>query len=94
MPRKVGMLFSGTVAAQNLLDPVHFGTLVVLNLSIGLATPPVGVCLFVACAIGDTTLSKVIPVLVPYLIACIIVLILITYIPEISTFIPHSIMGS
>jgi C4-dicarboxylate transporter DctM subunit len=75
------------------LDPIHFGTVVVLNLSIGLATPPVGVCLFVACAIGNTTLSNVLRALLPFLLACLVVLGLITYIPELSTFIPRSLWG-
>jgi C4-dicarboxylate transporter DctM subunit len=73
------------------MDPVHFGTIFILNLSIGLATPPVGVCLFVACALEKLELSDVLSSLIPFLIACIIVLMLVTYIPAISTQIPNSI---
>ena len=41
------------------IDPVHFGTIIVINLSIGLATPPVGVCLFIACGIAKEPIEKV-----------------------------------
>jgi C4-dicarboxylate transporter DctM subunit len=75
------------------MDPVHFGTIVVLNLSIGLATPPVGVCLFVGCAIGKTSLSEVMPALLPFLLACLLVLALVTFIPELSTWIPNQVFS-
>ena len=75
------------------MDPVHFGTIVVLNLSIGLATPPVGVCLFVACALGETSISDVVPALLPFLVVCLVVLGLVTYMPEFSTFIPSHVLG-
>jgi len=75
------------------LDPVHFGTIFILNLSIGLATPPVGVCLFVGCAIGNISLSDVIPALVPFLLACLVVLVLVIFIPGLSTVIPYSVFA-
>jgi C4-dicarboxylate transporter DctM subunit len=61
------------------VDPLHFGVILVLNLVIGLTTPPVGVCLFVACALGQTTLEKLSRAILPFLVASIAVLIICTY---------------
>jgi C4-dicarboxylate transporter DctM subunit len=76
------------IALQLGMDPIHFGAITVLAIAIGLFTPPVGVCLFVACGLGETTVSEVIGALVPFLIASIIVLLLVTFIPELSLLIP------
>lgn len=70
------------------MDPVHFGVMAVLNLMIGLTTPPVGVCLFVASEIAETPLKKVIKALFPYLACNLIVLLLVAYIPQISLWLP------
>lgn len=61
------------------VDPLHFGVILVLNLVIGLTTPPVGVCLFVACALGNTTLERLSRAILPFLLASIAVLIICTY---------------
>jgi C4-dicarboxylate transporter DctM subunit len=61
------------------VDPLHFGVILVLNLVIGLTTPPVGVCLFVACALGQTTLERLSRAILPFLLASIAVLIICTY---------------
>ena len=61
------------------VDPLHFGVILVLNLVIGLTTPPVGVCLFVACAIGQTNLERLSRAILPFLVASIAVLIICTY---------------
>lgn len=61
------------------VDPLHFGVILVLNLVIGLTTPPVGVCLFVACAIGQTNLERISRAILPFLVASIAVLIICTY---------------
>ena len=61
------------------VDPLHFGVILVLNLVIGLTTPPVGVCLFIACSIGRTNLERLSRAIVPFLLASIAVLILCTY---------------
>jgi C4-dicarboxylate transporter DctM subunit len=61
------------------VDPLHFGVILVLNLVIGLTTPPVGVCLFVACALGNTTLERLSRAIFPFLLASIAVLIICTY---------------
>ena len=70
------------------MDPIHFGLMTVLNLSIGMATPPVGITLFVSCAIAKVSIAEVTRSLMPFLLACIAVLGLIIFIPELSTFIP------
>ena len=70
------------------IDPLHFATFAVLNLMIGLTTPPVGVCMFVCANIARLPLAPVIRALVPYLITNIIVLLLVSYIPWISTWLP------
>ncbi len=71
------------------MDPVHFGIMIIANLCIGLCTPPVGTCLFVGCGVGRTTLTKVTPALLPFYAALGLALILITYIPAISLWLPH-----
>jgi C4-dicarboxylate transporter DctM subunit len=61
------------------VDPLHFGVILVLNLVIGLTTPPVGVCLFIACAIGEIKLEQITKAILPFLLASITVLFIITY---------------
>lgn len=70
------------------IDPLHFAVFMVLNLMIGLSTPPVGVCLFVCANIARVPLGPVIRQLVPYLATNLIVLLLVSYIPAISTWLP------
>lgn len=71
------------------IDPLHFGVVMVVNLSIGLATPPVGVNLFVASAIAKISLEKISKVIWLFLVALLIPLALITYIPQISLWVPR-----
>ena len=71
------------------MNPVHFGIVLITNLCIGLCTPPVGTCLFVGCGVGKTTLAKVIPSLLPFYVAMLIALGMITFIPAISLTIPR-----
>lgn len=71
------------------VDPVHFGIMMVLNLCIGLCTPPVGAVLFVGCGVAGVSISKVIKPLVPLFIAMVIALLLITYIPELTLWLPQ-----
>ena len=73
------------VALQLGIDPVHLGTVMIVNLAIGLFTPPVGVNLYVACGIGDIKIEQITKGIVPCLIAELIVLLLVTYIPDLST---------
>ena len=71
------------------MSPVHFGILLITNLCIGLCTPPVGTCLFVGCGVGKTSLVRVLPSLIPLFIAMVIGLILITFVPGISLWLPE-----
>lgn len=70
------------------LDPVQGGVMVVLNLTIGLATPPVGTCLFVTSSISKTSIESISRYLPPFLISMITVLMLVTYFPAISLWVP------
>ena len=74
------------------IDPIHFGLVMVLNLVIGLITPPLGVCLFVACGIAKITLEQIAKAILPFLIAVIAVLFIVTYIPELSLWIPRMVI--
>jgi len=74
------------------MDPVQFGVMMMLNLGIGLCTPPVGTCLFTCCAIADLKIEKVSKTLVPLYIPMLVVLMMVTYIPAITMFLPNLIM--
>jgi C4-dicarboxylate transporter DctM subunit len=74
------------------IDPIHFGLVMVLNLVIGLITPPLGVCLFIACSIAKITLEQIIRAILPFLIATIVVLFIVTYVPDLSLWIPRMII--
>ncbi len=70
------------------VDPLHFGVILVLNLVIGLTTPPVGVCLFIACAIGKIRLERISRAILPFILASITVLVIATYWESLIIFIP------
>jgi tripartite ATP-independent transporter DctM subunit len=70
------------------LDPIHFGIIMILNLCIGVCTPPVGSVLFVGVGIANTTIEKVIKPLLPLFVVMIIALFLITYFPQLSLWLP------
>jgi tripartite ATP-independent transporter DctM subunit len=70
------------------IDPVHFGMIMILNLGIGLITPPVGPTLFVGCAIGKVTMEQVSKELWPFYGAMCVALLLVTYIPALSLWLP------
>ncbi|MEL6273998.1 MAG: TRAP transporter large permease [Bacteroidota bacterium] len=70
------------------MDPTHFGIIMVLNLCIGLCTPPVGSVLFVGVGVAGTTIQRVVRPLLPLFIAMIIALLLVTYIPGLSLWLP------
>ncbi|WNL40215.1 TRAP transporter large permease [Halomonas sp. PAMB 3264] len=76
------------------VDPVHFAVIAVLNLMIGLTTPPVGVCLFVVAGIGKLPMLSVARAIVPFLLCNLGVLLLVTYVPAISLWLPNLLMGS
>ena len=72
------------------VDPVHFGIIMVLNLSVGLCTPPVGSVLFIGCSVSGLGIDKVIKPLIPMFVAMVVVLLLVTYLPQISLWLPRS----
>ena len=75
------------------VDPVHFGVIMILNLGIGLNTPPVGAVQFVACAVGKITVWQAMRSIWPFYIAGIIVLGLVTYVPAVSLWLPAVFRG-
>jgi tripartite ATP-independent transporter DctM subunit len=70
------------------IDPVHFGIIMILNLGIGLITPPVGPTLFVGCAIGKVTMEEVSRELWPFYVAMCLALLIVTYFPALSLWLP------
>lgn len=70
------------------IDPVHFGVIMVLNLAIGFVTPPVGVNLFVASGLTETGIEKVSKAAMPFIVMMLLVLVAVTFIPEISLWLP------
>jgi len=71
------------------LDPVHFGILLIANLCIGLCTPPVGTCLFLGCSVGKSNIARVSVAMLPFYAAMFIGLLLITYWPDLSLWLPR-----
>lgn len=82
------------VAQSYGIDPVHFGIVVVANLGVGFITPPLGVCLYAAMAISGVRLSNVLPFLLPYIVVLISSLMVITYVPAFSLWLPRLIVGN
>ena len=70
------------------VDPLHFGMIMMVNLGIGLVTPPVGTTLFVGCAVGKVTIEQVMKGIWPFYGAMLVTLALVTYVPAISTWLP------
>lgn len=77
------------VATAMGIDPVHFGIIVAANVGLGMVSPPVGICLFVACGIADTRIELVVRPLLPFLLILVISLMVITFVPQISLFLPR-----
>jgi len=75
------------------IDPVHFGMVMLLNLGIGLVTPPVGPTMVVGCAIGRVTMEQITKELWPFYLVMTVVLTLVTYVPEISLWLPRLLGG-
>lgn len=71
------------------MDPVHFGVMMVLNLCVGLCTPPVGSVLFIGCSVAGIKIDQVIRPLLPMFVAMVIVLFLVAFEPDISLLIPR-----
>jgi tripartite ATP-independent transporter DctM subunit len=73
------------------MHPLHFGVIMIMNLCIGLCTPPVGTALFLGCGIANTTVTKVMRHIVPFFISMVITLLICTYVPEITMWIPEKL---
>ncbi len=82
------------VIAKFGIDPVHFGIIMIFNLGIGLLTPPVGPTLAVGCAIGKVSMEAVSRSIMVFYIPMLIVLGLVTYIPELTLWLPGCCWGS
>ncbi|MER2116169.1 MAG: TRAP transporter large permease subunit, partial [Solibacillus isronensis] len=80
------------VAIEAGMDPVQFGVVLILNLAIGLVTPPVGTCLFVGCAIGKIPIEKATKGMLPFYGAMIVILLLITFVPDITLKLPELLL--
>jgi tripartite ATP-independent transporter DctM subunit len=70
------------------LNALHFGIIMIMNLCIGLCTPPVGTCLFLGCGIAETTVTKVMRHIFPFFVAMVVALLICTFVPQISLWIP------
>ncbi|AWL13033.1 uncharacterized protein HMF8227_02581 [Saliniradius amylolyticus] len=70
------------------MSPLHFGIMLVMNLSIGLCSPPVGSVLFVGCSVGKASIARVIPPLLPLYMAMFVALMIVTYVPAVSEWLP------
>ena len=75
------------------IDPLHFGVIMVTNMSLGLVTPPLGLNLYVGAKISDLSVEDISKGVVPFLLAAIFILLLVTYIPPLATFLPQVLMG-
>lgn len=81
-------IFLPVVVAMG-VDPIHFGIIMIMNLCVGLCTPPVGSVLFIGCSVANIGIEKVIKPMIPMFVAMVAVLLLITYFPEISLWLPR-----
>ena len=77
------------IAVQFGMDPTHFGIVMIMNLCIGLCTPPVGTCLFIACGVGGTSMERASKAMIPFWIAMTAALLIVTYVPWLSLFLPR-----
>jgi len=77
------------IVTQMGIDPIQFGIMMVLNLCIGLCTPPVGSVLFIGCSVADISIEQVVKPLIPLFLAMIFALMLVTFIPELSLWLPR-----
>lgn len=75
------------------VDPLHFGAIVLVNLEIGLLTPPFAACLFVGCKMTRTTINEVMKPMIPFYICCVPILLLTTYWPDFSMWLPRLLSG-
>jgi C4-dicarboxylate transporter DctM subunit len=81
------------IAIELGIDPIHLGIIMVVNMEIGMITPPVGLNLFVTSGVAGMPMMNVVKAALPFLAVLFVFLILITYVPAISTYLPNSLMG-
>ena len=81
------------VVAKFGVDPVHFGMIMLVNLGLGLVTPPVGSVLFVGCAVGRITIEQAMRKIWPFYLAMVLVLVAVTYLPAISLWLPDLLLN-
>lgn len=82
------------IAVQLGIDPVHFGVIIVFNLMIALLTPPVGMVTYTVCRVAKCSINTYTRALLPFLVVLIIALIIISFFPFFSTFIPDLVFGT
>ena len=75
------------------IDPIHLGIIMVVNMEIGMITPPIGLNLFVTSGITGMSLVQVVRAAAPFVAVLFVFLILVTYTPALSTWLPYSLMG-
>jgi C4-dicarboxylate transporter DctM subunit len=75
------------------IDPIHLGIIMVVNMEIGMITPPIGLNLFVTSGITGMSLARVVKAAAPFVVVLFVFLILVTYIPWLSTWLPTLVMG-
>jgi TRAP-type C4-dicarboxylate transport system permease large subunit len=75
------------------MDPVQFGIVILLNCALGLNTPPVGTTQFIGCAIGGVSVGTVMRTILPFYSALVAALLLVTYVPAFSLWLPRLLMG-
>ncbi|WP_298736769.1 TRAP transporter large permease [uncultured Subdoligranulum sp.] len=76
------------------IDPVHFGIVMILNLMIGMLTPPVGMVLFVLSRMTPVPFEKICKAMIPFIVMCLVALVIIALFPPVVTFLPNLLMGS
>ena len=81
------------IAMELGIDPIHLGIIMVVNMEIGMITPPVGLNLFVTAGITGMSLMRVVKASLPWLMILLLFLIMVTYVPWVSTWLPNSLMG-
>ncbi|NQZ30899.1 MAG: TRAP transporter large permease [Oceanospirillaceae bacterium] len=81
------------ISAQFGIDPIHLGIIVILNLMLGLLTPPVGMVLFVLSKVSGISFERCVKATMPFLVPLIVVLMLLTYIPSLTLFLPELLYG-
>jgi len=81
------------IAVQLGIDPIHLGIILVVNMEIGMITPPVGLNLFVTSGVANMPMMRVVRAALPFLAVLFVFLIMVTYIPWLSTMLPTTFMG-